>query len=142
MSGIGHYCWRFRENCARWGKIPKIPPAHPDRVEAFLKVRLADPPPLEVYLRVVIARQEHDTLGRLKDIRVPTLLLVGDDEAHSSADITHWDSAQILADGIPDARLVVIAGRGHYYPFADPETTNRVARAIRPFVKILIFYFF
>ncbi len=117
-----------RDHAVRIGYTRAFVEAHPDRVEEFLKVRLADLPPLEVYLRVVIARQEHDTLDRLKDIRVPTLLLVGDDEGHSSADISHWDSAKILADNIPNARLVVIPDQGHYYPFVDPETTHRVVR--------------
>lgn len=117
-----------RDHAIRIGYTKAFVKAHPEQVEEFLKVRLADLPSLEVYLRVVIARQEHDTLDRLKDIQVPTLLLVGDDEGHSSASITHWDSAQILVDGIPNAKLVVIPGQGHYYPFADPETTNRVVR--------------
>lgn len=117
-----------RDHAIRIGYTKAFVEEHPDRVEEFMKIRLSDPPTLEVYLRVVIARQQHDTSKRLKDIQVPTLLMVGDDEGHSTSDITHWDSAQILADGIPNARLVVLPGQGHYYPFADPRTTNRLVR--------------
>ena len=94
----------------------------------FLEIRLTNLPPLESYLRHVIARQAHDTSDRLKDIQVPTLVMVGDDEARTTSDISHWASAEILAQGIPRAKLVVLPDSGHYYFFAKPEETNHVIR--------------
>jgi pimeloyl-ACP methyl ester carboxylesterase len=97
-------------------------------VEEFLEIRLANLPPLESYLRHVIARQAHDTGNRLKDIHVPTLVMVGDDEARTTSDISHWESAHVLARTIPGARLVILPDSGHYYFFAKPEETNQAIR--------------
>ena len=79
-----------------------------------------------------MARQAHDTADRLKDIRVPTLLMVGDDEAKTTSDISHSASAEILVRAIPRAKLVILPDSGHYYFFAKPEATNRI---IRDFLK-------
>jgi pimeloyl-ACP methyl ester carboxylesterase len=99
------------------------------RVDEFLAVRLSNPPPLEVFLRLVIARQATDTSARLKDIRVPTLVTVGDAEGEPDASgISHVTSSEVLARGIPGASMVVIPGQGHYYPFVDPASTHKAIR--------------
>jgi pimeloyl-ACP methyl ester carboxylesterase len=101
--------------------------AHRDRVEAFLDVRMADLPPLDVFLGHILGRQASDVSARIGEIRVPTLVLAGDDEDHGS-DITHLDFAKLHARGIPGAKLVIFPGEGHYYPFLSPEPTHRVIR--------------
>jgi len=121
-----------RDHAIRIGFTEKFVREHPERVEEFLTIRLANMPPLESYLLHVIARQAHDTGNRLKDIHVPTLVMVGDDEAKTTMDISHWQSAEILAREIPRAKLVVFSDSGHYYFFAKPEETHRV---IREFLK-------
>ena len=73
----------LREHSLEVGFTQAFIAANRDEVEEFLTVRLANPPPLEAFLRIVIARQETDTSGRLKDIRVPTLVMVGDAEGAS-----------------------------------------------------------
>jgi 3-oxoadipate enol-lactonase len=118
-----------REHSLKVGFTPAFIAANGDIVEEFLAVRLADPPPLEVFLRLVIARQETDTSNRLKDIRVPTLVMVGEAEGQLDASgISHAASSEVLARGIPGAKLVVLPGQGHYYPFVDPQTTNKLIR--------------
>jgi pimeloyl-ACP methyl ester carboxylesterase len=103
--------------------------AHRDIVAEFLAVRLADPPPLEAFLRFVIARQETDTSGRLEEIRVPTLVIVGDDEGRPDASgVSHMTSSEVLARGIPGAKFVMLPGQGHYYPFVDPHATHAAIR--------------
>jgi len=103
--------------------------AQRDQVDAFLKVRMADLPPLETYLRHVIGRAESDFSSRLKDIRVPTLVMVGDDEDHGSATgDTHLHFAKILARDIPGAKFVILPGEGHHYPFYSPQKTNEIIR--------------
>jgi 3-oxoadipate enol-lactonase len=121
-----------RDHAVRIGFTEKFVREQPKRVEEFLEIRLANLPPLESYLLHVMARQAHDTGDRLKDIHVPTLVMVGDDEAKTTMDISHWESAQILAHTIPRAKLVVFPDSGHYYFFAKPEETNR---AIRDFLR-------
>jgi 3-oxoadipate enol-lactonase len=119
----------LREHAMEVGFTPQFVAANRAAVEEFLAIRLANPPPLEEFLRTVVARQETDTSGRLKDIRVPTLVLVGDAEGKADASgISHVGSSELLAREIPGARFVVIPGQGHYYPFVDPQTTHRIIR--------------
>ena len=103
--------------------------AHPDRVEAFLKVRTAELPSLEHYLRHVIGRAESDVSSRMSEIRVPTLVMVGDDEDHGSVTgDSHLDFAKMMARGIANAKFVILPGEGHHYPFYSPEKTNKIIR--------------
>ena len=118
-----------REHSLEVGFTKAFIAAHREMVDAFLAVRLADPPPLEGFLRLVVARQETDTSQRLEDIRVPTLVMVGDAEGQTDASgISHVSSSEVLARGIPGAKFVVIPGQGHYYPFVDPQATHKVVR--------------
>ena len=88
----------------------------------------ANPCPPEFYLRHVIARQGHDTSHRLKDVTVPTLVLVGEDDRSVTSDMDHRTSADILAAGIPGARLVILPGERHSYFFANPEASFKAIR--------------
>jgi pimeloyl-ACP methyl ester carboxylesterase len=104
----------------------------PDRVRECVDILLASLPPIETYFAQVIARQQHDTTERLKDIRVPTLVLVGGDETHGASDTTHVQSARLLAEHIPHAEFEILEGQGHFYFFSAPEATHD---AIRRFLK-------
>lgn len=117
-----------REHSIAIGFSRAFATAHPDKVETFIKQRLATQPPLKTYLAHIVARQGHDTSARLKDIGAPTLVAVGDDEGHGNSDTTHIQSSEALAKAIPGARFVVVPGAGHFYPHSDPETTHRVVR--------------
>jgi 3-oxoadipate enol-lactonase len=101
---------------------------HRDSVERFLKIRMQNLPSLESYLRHVIARQEHDTTERLKDIKVPTLVMVGAEDHASATGRSHRLDAEILAREIPNARLAVIPGEAHNYFFTNPSEAHRMIR--------------
>ena len=117
----------LREHALEVGFTPEFIAANRAAVEEFLAVRLADPPPLESFLRLVVARQETDTSARLKEIKVPTLVTVGDAEGHPDASgISHVSSSELLARNIPGARFVVIPGQGHYYPFVEDRKSTRL----------------
>jgi 3-oxoadipate enol-lactonase len=119
----------LREHSLEVGFTKAFIATHRNVVDEFLAVRLANPPPLEGFLRLVIARQETDTSQRLKHIHVPTLVMVGEAEAQADASgISHVSSSQALARGIPGARFDVLPGQGHYYPFVDPQATHKVVR--------------
>ncbi|WP_165224601.1 alpha/beta fold hydrolase [Aquisphaera insulae] len=60
-----------------------------------------------------------DRRDDLSKITVPTLVLVGEDDAVSPV-----DEAREIAGRIPQARLVVIPGAGHLSPFENPTATN------------------
>ncbi|MGN6731427.1 MAG: alpha/beta fold hydrolase [Candidatus Binatia bacterium] len=121
----------IREHTIQTGWTKEFVAAHPDLIENFLRVRMSGIAPLENYLYFVLARQEHDHTERLKEIRVPTLVLVGDDERHGAADRTHYDAAHDLAKQIPDAKLVVLPGEGHHYLATNPTAAHA---AIREFI--------
>jgi pimeloyl-ACP methyl ester carboxylesterase len=120
----------LRDHVTEAGFTAAYHAAHPDEVARFFKVRLADPPPLPIYLGHVVGRQQYDSGDRLKSLDVPTLVLIGDDEDHGSmGGTTHLAHARNLARDIPGAKLVVLEGQGHYYYFSAPELMNRAIRA-------------
>ncbi|HEY7163972.1 MAG TPA: alpha/beta hydrolase [Candidatus Binatia bacterium] len=99
-----------------------------DRVDHFLEVRMRNLPPLESYLRHVIARQEHDTTDRLNRIAAPTLILVGSDDHASATGRSHRDDAELLARDIPNSRLTILEGEAHNYFFTNPADAHRAIR--------------
>ena len=101
---------------------------HMDLIEKYLKVRMANLCPVEFYFRHVLARQAHDTRGRLKDIKVPTLILVGDDDHFVVSDMSHRAGADILTKGIPNSKLVVLPGERHSYFYTEPEKVHGIVR--------------
>jgi pimeloyl-ACP methyl ester carboxylesterase len=122
----------IREHTIDTGWTKEFVKAHPELIEEFLRVRMSGIAPLENYLYFVLARQEHDHTARLKDIRVPTLVLVGEDENHGASDRTHWAAAHHLAKEIPNAKLVTLKGEGHHYLATNPAAAHA---AIREFLK-------
>jgi len=121
----------IRDHTIETGWTKEFVATHPELIENFLQVRMSGIAPLENYLHFILARQAHDHTHRLKDIRVPTLVLVGDDEHHGAADRTHWDAAHDLAREIPHAKLVVLKGEGHHYLATNPSAAHA---AIREFI--------
>lgn len=61
----------------------------------------------------------HDSTGDLPGIRVPTLVVAGEEDA-----ITPPDGAREMADAIPGAQLHVIAGAGHIANLERPDAFN------------------
>ena len=101
---------------------------HMNRIEKYLQVRMANLCPVEFYFRHVLARQEHDTSGRLEDINVPTLILVGDDDHFVVSDMSHRAGADFLARGIPNSKLVLLPGERHSYFYTEPEKVHGIIR--------------
>jgi 3-oxoadipate enol-lactonase len=118
-----------RDHTLEVGWTPEYLEKNRDNVERFLQIRMANLPPLESYLRHVIARQEHDTTDRLKDINVPTLVIVGSDDHVSSTGRSHRREADVLVRGIPNARFVELAGEAHNYFFSNPDAAHRAIRS-------------
>jgi pimeloyl-ACP methyl ester carboxylesterase len=122
----------IREHTIETGWTREFVAKNPALIEEFLRVRMSGIAPLENYLHFVLARQEHDHTARLKEIKIPTLVLVGDDENHGAADRTHWATAHHLAHEIPNAKLVVLQSEGHHYLATNPAAAHE---AIREFIK-------
>jgi len=117
-----------RQHTIQVGFTDDFVKSQPERLEAFFKVRLADLGPVEFYLRHVLSRQGHDTSGRLKDIRMPTLVMVGENEGDPKVVMTHRMSSDILAKKIPNAKFVMLAQQKHNYFASDPATVHKVIR--------------
>jgi 3-oxoadipate enol-lactonase len=62
-----------------------------------------------------------DQRDRVEEIRVPTLILVGDQDL-----VTPVDLSNELVDLIPDARMQVIGGAGHLTNLEKPNEFNRL----------------
>jgi len=101
---------------------------HMELIEKYLKVRMANLCPVEFYFRHVLARQAHDTSGRLKDIKIPTLIFVGDDDHFVVSDMSHRAGADILAKGIPNSKLVVLPGERHSYFYTESQKVHGIMR--------------
>jgi len=65
--------------------------------------------------------QKPPAIGRLADIRIPTLVIVGDLDTHSVRAV-----ADILAQRIPGARKVVLPGTAHMLNMERPAEFSRI----------------
>jgi pimeloyl-ACP methyl ester carboxylesterase len=72
----------------------------------------------------VLAARAWDVEARLGDIRQPTLVLVGEDEMDALR-----EQSDLLAERIPNARLVVIEKAGHLAHFERPEAVGEAVEA-------------
>ena len=68
-----------------------------------------------------------DFRGALPKIGVPTLIVGANQDASTGA-----SESEVIADLVPDSRLVVIQGSGHFVQLEKPDETNA---AIRRFLE-------
>src|SRR4051794_37537692 len=81
---------------------------HPDRVRELLPYFELRPSALWAHWWATVY---HDTVSRLGQIQAPTLVMHGGADAMSPV-----ANARLLAERIPDARLVILEGAGHASP--------------------------
>ncbi len=86
--------------------------------------------PIEVMTSRIDAIVRHDRRARLGEIRVPTLVIVAQDDM-----ITPRFYSDELASCVPGAKLVVLDGGGHFAPVATADSYNR---AVGGFLRGLI----
>ncbi|MBM4263103.1 MAG: alpha/beta hydrolase [Deltaproteobacteria bacterium] len=122
-----------RQHTIEVGFTEEMQKKYPERIEEFFRRRLENIGSVEFYLRHVIGRQGHDTSARLKDIKVRTLVLVGEAEGDPKSAMSHRTSSDILAKGIPNAKFVMIPKQKHNYFFVEPEAAHK---AIREFLSV------
>ena len=73
-----------------------------------------------------MARQTHQTAERLGDIRMPTLVIVGDRDTAAMGTGVHTEQSDYLMKHLPNATLEVIAGVAHGMFWQAPERTVEV----------------
>jgi aminoacrylate hydrolase len=79
---------------------------------------------VETLTRRIAALRAFDIVAHLPRITMPTLILAARDDM-----LVPWTCSQILADGIPSARLVTFDYGGHANNVTDPESFNAVLLA-------------
>lgn len=75
------------------------------------------------YRAAAIAMGTTDLTHLLPEIRVPTLVLVGERD-----EVTPHETAELLAREIPDVRLMVVPGAGHASHQENPQAFNAAVR--------------
>jgi 3-oxoadipate enol-lactonase len=87
-------------------------------VDSFAKMAASNPHPQSVraFSQLVDGIAQFDNRARLKDIRRPTLVMVGEQDI-----LTPPYLSRALAEGIPGAKLEVLPGVGHMCVSEDPK---------------------
>lgn len=96
-------------------------PALADEVRRMI---LATPPEGAARALEAMAKRE-DQRVLLRELRVPTLVVVGEADA-----LTPPSAAQVIADAVQGARLVVVPGAAHLTPMERPEGVTEPMRAL------------
>lgn len=86
----------------------------------FAKKEVAQTPAF-VARQAIASLNASDSRAKLGDIRVPTLVIVGEEDI-----ITQPKESQILAEGIPNSRLYNIPAAGHFPMLEQPNTFNQL----------------
>jgi pimeloyl-ACP methyl ester carboxylesterase len=94
---------------------------NPDIVEKRVAKSLEYPTPLHGFTRQAMAMMGHDTYELLPEIKLPTLVIAGDNDR-----LIPFENSRILASRIPKAELVIIKGAGHEFFIEDAEEANKI----------------
>ena len=100
----------------------------PDIVRAVRR-QMESTSPLTVEHALIALRDRHDQTGHLASITVPTLILVGEEDA-----ITTPAMSQKMNQLIPRSAMATIPRAGHMSPMENPDA---VTRHIREFLDSL-----
>jgi pimeloyl-ACP methyl ester carboxylesterase len=96
----------------------------PDLLERVQRM-IARQKPETVIADLTAMRDRPDSTPSLSEIRVPVLVVVGEQDV-----LTPPADSQAMADAIPEARLVTVPGAGHLAPMERPKA---VAEALGEF---------
>lgn len=92
--------------------------------ENFLDPKHNDPKSYAAMFRSLSVPNVTPQLGR---IQCPTLVMCGSADGGITRGNTPTDAAEVIAQGIPGARLEVIPDGGHYAHLEQPDIWNRIA---------------
>ena len=119
----------------------------PEQVNAQARARIVEMTTQQIQRHGdFMAHEEHmillepPAINRLTEVRVPTLIVLGDEDVQEVIDV-----AEVLEQGIPGAKKVVIPGTAHHPHMEKPEEFNRVVldflnglpRQVAPFCFIM-----
>jgi pimeloyl-ACP methyl ester carboxylesterase len=95
----------------------------PEGIDALARVAAENPQQTAGYIGQVQAIMGHDVADRLADIRIPTLVLHGDQDR-----MVPIENGRRLAAHLSSARLVVYPGAGHMFFVEQAEAVNEALR--------------
>ncbi len=75
-----------------------------------------NPQPLYAWKNQYLAQQEFDIVSKLSEIKIPTLIIAGEQDR-----LSHIDDSKILADKIENAILKIVTGSGHLINYEYPD---------------------
>ena len=94
---------------------------HRDKVEAFFKLAWATHAKLPEFVHLCIARHNFEGTHRLSDVKVPTLVVIGEADTIGS---NHIAQSEVLVKRIPGAELKLLKSQSHGFFWQAPEETN------------------
>jgi len=89
---------------------------HPELIPSMIEQRKQRPIDPVGFARRMAAAQAHDVYDRLAQIRCPTLVITGKDDA-----LIPWENSRLIAQRIEGARLSVLEPAGHCFWLEQPE---------------------
>lgn len=112
---------RFYEINVLWFYMTEFMSRHSDRLASQLGSILGAAPSREDLIELYTSNLHHDTLDRLRQIKVPTLVTVG---SFVVALPPMYDREVAVA--IPGAEFVLFEGGGHFHNQENPDEFNTV----------------
>jgi pimeloyl-ACP methyl ester carboxylesterase len=92
---------------------------HPEIVASMIESRRSRPIDSAAFPHRMKAAQEHNTYDRLGEIRSPTLVITGKDDA-----LISWENSRILTQRIEGAEEIILEPAGHCFWLEQPEKSN------------------
>jgi pimeloyl-ACP methyl ester carboxylesterase len=104
---------------------------HPDRAEEYFRYRDPVGMTADSYRAQLLAGATHDAEARVSGLKLPVLILQGDQDL-----VVPPGNAELLKARIPQAEVRMVEGAGHLLPMERPE---EVAEAMRYFLSAASF---
>ncbi len=100
---------------------------HPEIIASMIESRRSRPIDTTGFGHRMKAASEHDTYDRLGEIRSPTLVITGKDDA-----LISWENSRLLAERIKDAEQGILEPAGHCFWLEQPaKSRDAIAGFIR-----------
>ena len=92
---------------------------HPEVIISMIEARRSRPIDSAAFPHRMKAAMEHDTFDRLAQIRCPTLVITGKDDA-----LISWENSRLLTEHIKGADEVILEPAGHCFWLEQPEASR------------------
>jgi pimeloyl-ACP methyl ester carboxylesterase len=92
---------------------------HPEIIPAMIESRRQRPIDSVALAHRMKAAYAHDTYDRLSHITCPTLVITGKDDV-----LISWENSRMLAERIPNAKLVLLEPAGHCFWMEQPQQSH------------------